>query len=75
MHKYTKEVKSRNERSIINYVLINKRNRTDVKDDRIRRGVEIYSEYYLTPDRVIQDKGYIQNEITNQKTCSCSCLF
>ena len=44
IHKYTREVKSRNERSIIDYILISKRNRTDVKDVRIRRGAELYSD-------------------------------
>ena len=47
IHKYTREVKSRNESSIITYVLISIRNRTDVKDVRIRRGAELYSEHYL----------------------------
>ena len=40
-------MKSRNERSIIDYVLTSKRNRTDVKDVRIRRGAELYSDHYL----------------------------
>ena len=40
-------MKSRNERSIIDYVLISKRNRTDVTDVRIRRGAELYSDHYL----------------------------
>ena len=47
IHKYTREVRSRNERSIIDYVLISKRNRIDVKDVRIRWGAELYSDHYL----------------------------
>ena len=43
----TREVKSRNERSIIDYVLISKRNRTDVKNVRIRRGAELYNDHDL----------------------------
>ena len=38
-------MKSRNERSICDCVLINKGNRIDVEDVRIRREAETYSEY------------------------------
>ena len=41
LHKCTREVRNRNERSIIDRVLINKRNGTDLKGVRIRRGTEI----------------------------------
>lgn len=47
IHKYTREVKSRGEKSIIDYVLINRGNRKEVVDVRVRRGPEIYSDHYL----------------------------
>ena len=47
IHKYTREVKSRGEKSIIDYVLINRSNRKEVIDVRVRRGAEIYSDHYL----------------------------
>ena len=40
-------MKSRNERSIIDNVLISKRNRTGINDVRIRRGAELYGDHYL----------------------------
>ena len=52
VHKYTKKVKNRNEKSIINYVLINKGNRTYVKDVRIKRGPETYGDHYLLRARI-----------------------
>ena len=48
-------MKSGNETSIIDYVLVNKRNGTDVMDVRIRTGAEICSEYFATPERETQD--------------------
>ena len=44
IREYTREVKSGNERSITDYVLINIRNRTDVEHVRIRKGEEMYGE-------------------------------
>ena len=45
-------MKSRNERSIIDYVLVSKRNRTVVKDVRIRRGAELYSDHCILRSRI-----------------------
>ena len=47
VHKYTGEVKSRNEKSILDYVLINRENRNEIQDVRVKRGAEIYSDHYL----------------------------
>lgn len=52
LHKYTREVKSRNEKSIIDYVLVNKRYRRDVKDVRVMRNAEIYSDHFLLRARI-----------------------
>ena len=41
-----------NEISIIDYVLLSKRNRTDIKSVRIRRGAELYSDHYLLRARI-----------------------
>ena len=45
-------MKSRNERSIIDCVLVNKRNRTDIKNVRIRRGAELYRDHYLLRTKI-----------------------
>jgi Reverse transcriptase (RNA-dependent DNA polymerase)/Endonuclease-reverse transcriptase len=47
IHKYTREVKSRGERSIIDYVIVNRENRREVIDVRVYRGAEIYSDHFL----------------------------
>ncbi|XP_030763520.1 craniofacial development protein 2-like [Sitophilus oryzae] len=47
IHQYTREVKSRNEKSIIDYVLVCKRLRRYIKDVRVKRGPEINSDHYL----------------------------
>lgn len=52
IHKYTREVKSRDEKSIIDYVIINKKFQKEVKDTRVKRGAEIYSDHYLVISKV-----------------------
>ena len=47
IHKYTKEVPSRNEKSIIDYILVQRDNRRAIKDVKVRRGAEIGSDRYL----------------------------
>lgn len=47
IHKYTREVKSRNEKSIIDYFLINRTNRKEIMDVKVKRGPEIDSDHYL----------------------------
>lgn len=47
IHKYTREVHSRRERSIIDYILINRQHRNELLDVRVYRGAEIYSDHYL----------------------------
>ncbi|XP_063923705.1 craniofacial development protein 2-like [Zophobas morio] len=46
-HKYTREVKSRNEKSIINYVLIEKKHRKLIKDVKVNRNAELGSDHHL----------------------------
>ena len=47
IHKYTRVQQSRNEKSIIDYILIEKNSRKLIKDVRVRRGPEIYSDHLL----------------------------
>lgn len=47
IHKYTREIKSRNEKSIIDYILVEEDNRQIVLDTKVRRGPEIDSDHYL----------------------------
>nr|CAH7736536.1 unnamed protein product [Callosobruchus chinensis] len=47
IHKITREVTSRKEASIIDYVLISRNFRKDVLDVRVKRGPEIGSDHYM----------------------------
>lgn len=47
IHKYTREMRSRNEISVIDYILIDRTHRHEVQDTRVRRGPEIYSDHFL----------------------------
>lgn len=47
IHKYTREEISRGEKSIIDYILIERDNRSIITDVRVRRGAEINSDHYL----------------------------
>lgn len=52
IHKFTREVKSRNEKSIIDYFLVNRTYRNEIRDVKVRRGPEIYSDHYLVVAKV-----------------------
>lgn len=60
IHNYTREVVSRKERSIIDYVMINNEFRRNIKDTRVRRGCEISSDHYLVLSKVEISKQEIE---------------
>lgn len=64
IHKYTRMVKSRDEKLIIDYVLINRGNRKEIVDVRVRRGSEIYSAHYLLKADIRTEIG---EEVNNTK--------
>lgn len=47
IHKYTREVKSRQEKSIIDYFLVRQEDMRQIEDVIVRRGPEIGSDHYL----------------------------
>lgn len=70
IHTITREVKSRNERSILEYILVEKNNRQVVKDVRVKRGAEIYSDHYLLMGKIKRlenEKQAIRKEYAVQK--------
>lgn len=68
IHKYTREQINRNERSIIDYVIVNKEFRREVKDTKVRRSFEIYSDHYLVLSEIeISNKEKIENNKTNKR--------
>lgn len=68
IHKYTREVKSRNERSIIDYMLIEKRLRHEIKDVRIKRGPEINSDHFLLEIKTNMGLAVADWRANNDKT-------
>ena len=52
MHTYTREEPSRGERSMIDYMLIERENRTSVMDVRVKRSAEISSDHYLLVTKI-----------------------
>ena len=47
IHKFTRVLPSRKEKSIIDYILVERNNRTMIKDVKVKRGAEIYSDHHL----------------------------
>lgn len=54
IHKYTRVQPSRGERSIIDYIVVQKENRGNILDVKVRRGAEIYSDHFLLMARIRQ---------------------
>ncbi|KAI4470863.1 hypothetical protein MML48_1g12197 [Holotrichia oblita] len=72
IHKYTRVQQSRNEKSIIDYILVQKERRQEVMDVKIRRGAEIYSDHYLLTAKIkgntIKRKRKIKSEHISIRT-------
>lgn len=64
IHKYTRVVESRNEKSIIDYILIEKNNRSAVMDTKVRRGPEIGSDHYLLITKIREKNENKENTNT-----------
>lgn len=66
-HKYTRQEPGRNEKSIIDYIITERSNRTLVRDVRVYRSAEIASDHYLVVAK-IKRKDHNKNErISNPK--------
>lgn len=65
IHKITREVPQRNEKSIIDYVVTTRENRKSLKDVRVKRGYEIGSDHFFLEAKFKQDK---RKEVTNAPT-------
>lgn len=51
IHKYTRVVKSRNEKSSIDYIIISRSHRNNIQDVKVRREPEINSDHYMVVSR------------------------
>ncbi|XP_023309952.1 uncharacterized protein LOC111691409 [Anoplophora glabripennis] len=65
IHKYTREERSRGEKSIIDYILVQRSNMRRIVDVKVQRGPEIYSDHYLLAEKNIAEKfeGAIEQRI------------
>lgn len=54
IHKYTREQQNRGEKSIIDYIIVQKEERKNILDVRVKRGAEIYSDHYLVIGKIKQ---------------------
>ena len=61
IHKFTRVEVSRNEKSIIDYILVERENRRNVIDVKVRRSAEINSDHYLLVAKV-------KNELITRQT-------
>lgn len=52
IHKYTRQAATREERSIIDYILVERSNRKLVNDVRVKRGAEIDSDHFLVVAKI-----------------------
>lgn len=64
IHKYTREIKQRNEKSIIDYILVQRNNRRSARDVRVYRSNEINSDHYLLIAKI---KGKTRNRRQEQQ--------
>lgn len=62
IHKYTRQGKGKNDRSIIDYILTERNNRKDVLDVRVRRGPEIYTDHYLLGAKIKKNTTTQENK-------------
>lgn len=67
IHKYTREVKSRNERSLIDYFLTNSTQRIKVNNVRVKRGSEIGSDHFLTVAKIKDTRKTKQTQMIHKK--------
>lgn len=52
IHKYTRVMESRNEKSIIDYIITRRESKKNLLDVKARRGPEIYSDHYLIEGKI-----------------------
>lgn len=67
IHKYTREQRSRGEKSIIDYIIVQKEERKNILDVRVKRGAEIYSDHYLLIGKIKQRDKEIRKNGTKKK--------
>ncbi|XP_050499989.1 craniofacial development protein 2-like isoform X3 [Diabrotica virgifera virgifera] len=66
IHKFTRQGPRESEKSIIDYILVERDNRKVIQDVRVRRGPEISSDHYLLEAR-IKNKNKKPQEHTKEK--------
>lgn len=65
IHTYTRELVSRNEKSLIDYFLVSKSLRNNIKDVKVKRGAEIGSDHFLVTMKWYKDRT--EKEVNKRK--------
>lgn len=66
IHKYTRAEPSRKEKSLIDYILVERENRTTIQDVRVKRGSEINSDHHLLVATIKENENDRSNNITKE---------
>ncbi|XP_031339654.1 uncharacterized protein LOC116168122 [Photinus pyralis] len=67
IHKYTRVEPGRDEKSIIDYILVPENLKSDILDVRVRRGSEIGSDHYLLVARIKNVENHKEKELSCKK--------
>jgi hypothetical protein len=68
IHKYTRQGTHPTDKSIIDYIMVEKHNRDKIRDVRIMRGPEIYSDHYMLVAKIKKGKKENTNVHLDKKT-------
>lgn len=74
IHRYTREMSSRGEKSIIDYILVQKEKRAIVLDTKVRRGPEIGSDHYVVTAKIKDENNTSKNEEKTKRKIEHECL-
>jgi hypothetical protein len=71
INKITREVQSRAEKSIIDYIIVERNKRTMIKDAKVQRGPEIYSDHYMLVAKIADGTKQDTEKRAKNKSKSC----
>jgi hypothetical protein len=71
INKITREVQSRAEKSIIDYIIVERNKRTMIKDAKVQRGPEIYSDHYMLVAKIADGTKQDTEKRASNKSKPC----
>lgn len=67
IHKITREIKSRREKSVIDYIITERPQRSMIKDVKVCRGAEVGSDHYMLVARIKKPRAHINLNKNKEK--------